>query len=176
MSFRNLALLSAMPALLLCMACSHQQTTNNTSYKDQVKQALQQADLTDVTVSEDKDENTITLGGSVHSDNAKNDAGNVAQAAAGSRIIVNKVSVRPAGAESAAKDMASSVDDGIESNYKAVLIANGLDKQRIGYDAKNGVLTLKGTVNSTSQRQEAQQLAQSVPNVQQVLNQLKVKR
>jgi osmotically-inducible protein OsmY len=72
--------------------------------------------------------------------------------------------------------MASNLDDAIEKNYKAVLIAKGLDKQHIRFDAKNGVLTLKGSVKSAPQRDEAQELAQAVPNVHQVLNQLDVKR
>ena len=67
-------------------------------------------------------------------------------------------------------------DEAIEKNYKAVLIAQGLDKQRINYDAKNGVLKLAGSVQSVPQRTEAEKLAQSVPNVQQVVNQIEIKR
>jgi hypothetical protein len=53
--------------LLLTVACSHR---DNVSYKDGVKKGLEQAELKDVTVSEDQDKNTITLGGTVHSDEA----------------------------------------------------------------------------------------------------------
>ena len=35
------------------------------------KKALEQAELTDVSVTEDRDKNTVTLGGKVHSDDAK---------------------------------------------------------------------------------------------------------
>jgi osmotically-inducible protein OsmY len=80
------------------------------------------------------------------------------------------------GTESQAKDMASNLDDAIDKDYKAALISKGLDKQHIRFDAKNGVLVLKGSVQSAGQRQEAQLLAQAVPNVQQVLNQIDVKR
>jgi len=72
--------------------------------------------------------------------------------------------------------MESSLDDGIENNFKAVLIAKGLDKQSIRYQAKNGVLTLKGSVKSPTQRQEAQELAKNTPNVQQVVNEIQVQR
>jgi osmotically-inducible protein OsmY len=72
--------------------------------------------------------------------------------------------------------MESSLDDGIENNFKAVLIAKGLDKQSIRYKAKNGVLTLKGSVKSPTQRQEAQELAKNTPNVQQVVNEIQVQR
>lgn len=162
-------------ALLLGVACSSK-PQDNTSYKDSVKNALEQAELTDVSVAEDRDKNTVTLGGTVHSDDAKAKAADVAKGSAGNRIVVNEISVQPVGAESDAKDIASNVDDGIEKNYKAALISNGLDKQHIDFNAKNGVLILKGSVKTVNQRQEAQTVAASVPNVQQVLNQIDVKR
>ena len=154
-------------------ACSKQPSA---SYKNSVQAALEQAELKDVKVSEDADKNTITLTGALHTDDAKQRAADIAKANAGERIVVNEVTVEPVGAESEAKGVASNLDDGIEDNYKAALISKGLDKEGIRFDAKNGVLTLKGSVKSQGQRKEAQQLAQAVPNVQQVLNQIDVKR
>jgi osmotically-inducible protein OsmY len=174
-SRRSLVLI---PLLLagLALACSTKRGTNDVSYKDSVQKALEQADLKDVIVGEDRDKNTITLGGTLHSDDAKRSAGEIARVTAGSRVIVNEISVQPVGQESEAKDVASNLDGAIEKNYKAALIAKGLDKQNIRFDSKNGVLTLKGSVTSDPQRQKAQQLGQSVPNVQQVLNEIDVKR
>jgi osmotically-inducible protein OsmY len=167
------AILALVCAVVLGTACNK---TNNNSYKDAVKTALEQADLKDVRVTEDANKNTITLGGTVHSDDAKDRAANVAQANAGPRIIANEISVEPAGNEGQARKIESNVDDGIESNYKAVLISKGLDKEHIRYNAKNGVLTLKGTVKNPAQRQEAQELAKNTPNVEQVVNELQVRR
>jgi hyperosmotically inducible periplasmic protein len=172
---KSLGLLLITPALLIGMACT-ERTANDASYKDQVQKSLEQAELKDVTVNEDRDKNTITLGGKVHSEDAKNEAGRVAQAAAGNRIIANEISVQPVGAESQAKDVASNLDDGIEKNYKAALIDKGLDKEHIRFSAKNGVLTLKGSVKNASMKQEAQRAAKTTPNVQQVVNQVEVKR
>jgi osmotically-inducible protein OsmY len=174
MRTKTLGLLAVI-SLVIGMACTKTQTAR-ASYEDEVKNALKQAELTDVTVSEDKDKNTITLGGTVHSGDAKEQAARISQSAAGSRMVVNEISVQPVGAESEAKDVAKNTDDAIEKNYKASLIAQGLDKQSIDYKADNGVLTLTGSVKSVPQKQEAQKLAQSVPNVQQVVNQLEVKR
>jgi hyperosmotically inducible protein len=165
----------ALAALMVSGACSSN-STGTASYKDGVKKALEQAELTDVSVSEDKDKNTVTLAGTVHSDDAKAKAADVAKGAAGNRTVVNEVSVQPVGEESDAKSIASNVDDGIEKNYKAALISTGLDKQHIDFDAKNGVLILRGSVKTVTQRQEAQKVAANVPNVQQVLNQIDVKR
>ena len=140
-----------------------------------MKKALTQSELTDVSVKEDRDKNTITLGGTVHSEEAKSKAADVAKLSAGARIVVNEISVQPVGEESAAKSIASNEDSAIEKNYKAGLIAHGLDKQDVDYAAKNGVLTLKGSVKTAAQREEAQKIASAVPNVKQVLNQVDVK-
>lgn len=170
------------PILMIGMACSSQRasqpapSTDDNSYKDGVKQALQQAEFQDVSVDEDRDKNTITLGGKVHSENAKTQAAQVAQAAAGNRTIANEISVQPVGAESESKDIASNQDSAIEKNYKASLISKGLDKEHIRFDAKNGVLTLTGKVKTPLERNQAEQLAQATPNVRQVLNQIDVNR
>jgi len=153
-------------------------TTQSASepYKDAVKKALAQAELKDVTVDEDRDRNLVTLGGTLHSDEAKTKAGDVAKAAAGNRIIANEIGIQPVGLESEAKSIASNLDDGIESNFKAALISNSLHKQLIRVAVKNGVLTLKGTVEIPEQREQARQVAAHVPNVQQVVNEIEVRR
>src|SRR5438477_5043830 len=168
-AFAAVALVSA---ALMGTACNKA----NDSYKDRVKTALDQADLKDVRVTEDATKNTITLGGTLHSDDAKNRAADVAQSNAGPRIIANEISVEPVGNEGQARKMESNLDDGIENNYKAVLISKGLDRQHIRYNAKNGVLTLKGSVKDPTQRQEAQELAKNTPNVQQVVNEIQIQR
>jgi hypothetical protein len=124
------SLLMTTVALVLGLgaACNSKQV-DTVSYEDGVKKALVQAELTDVSVSEDRDKNTVKLGGTVHSDEAKMKATDVAKTSAGNRIVVNEVSVQPVGAESEAKGIASNEDEAIEKNYKASLIASGLGKQ-----------------------------------------------
>ena len=151
-------------------------TETHKSQADNVRNALEQADLKDVHVSDDADKNTVTLTGTLHSDDAKNKAGDVAKSAAPGRTIANEISVEPVGNESDAKAVRSNLDDGIENNYKAALISKHLNKQSIHYDAKNGVLTLKGSVKSSAQKAEAERLASNVPNVQKVVNQIEISR
>ena len=158
---------------LSSLACSQ---NKDVSYKESVQRALVQADLKGVSVAEDKDKNTITLSGKLHSEDTKQQASQVAQAAAGTRIVANEISVQPVGLESQAKEINSNLDDAIEKNFKAALIAQGLDKESIDYKAKNGLLTLIGNVKMAQQRQQAEQIASAVPNVAQVLNQIEVKR
>ena len=90
-------------------------------------------------------------------------------------MVSNEIGVRPEGAESDAKKIDSNLDDAIEKDFKAVIIANRLEKQHIRFDSKNGVLTLKGDVDTASERSRVEKLAASVPNVQQVVNELDVK-
>ena len=143
---KRIATFFLLASTLVMMACSQR---DNVSYKDDVKKALEQAELKDVTVSEDRDKNTITLGGTLHSDDAKAKAADVAKAAANTRIIANEISVQPVGSESQAKAVASNLDEGIEKNYRAALISSGLDKQHVTFNAKNGLLTLTGSVHSS---------------------------
>jgi hypothetical protein len=170
---RGMVVLSVL-AVFFALGCSSNR--NNPSLKDNVERSLKQADLQNVTVTEDRDRNLITLGGTVHSPEAKGRAAEVAKAAAPSRVIANQISIQPVGQESAAKKISKDVDSAIEKQYQAVLIANHLDNQDIHYKASNGVLTISGKVDTSDDRQTAQQLAASVPNVQQVINELQVKR
>jgi len=164
---------SCVLASLFGMAACNQ-THNKKSEADAVKQALEQADLKDVRVTDDADKNTVTLAGTLHSNEAKEHAGDVAKSAAPDRTIANEIAVEPVGNESEAKSVNSNLDDGIENNYKAALVANRLNKQSIHYDAKNGVLVLKGKVKTPAQKAEAERLASNIPHVQQVVNQIEV--
>jgi osmotically-inducible protein OsmY len=79
------------------------------------------------------------------------------------------------GAEREAKAVNSDLDAAIEKNLDASLI---LDKLHDGvkYSVKNQVVTLKGEVDSQAKRARTERLAASVPNVQQVVNELEVKK
>jgi len=170
------AILTLSFSLLLLLATGCSQRRDQSSYKDEVSRALEQADLKGVSVAEDRDKNTITLSGTLHSEDAKNQAGQIAESSAPGRIVANEISVEPVGKESQARKIESNVDDGIEKNYKAALIANGLDTQNIHFDSKNGVITLKGKVKTSTERHKAEQVASSVPNVAQVINEIQVNR
>jgi osmotically-inducible protein OsmY len=101
-------------------------------------------------------------------------AANLAKSIAGGLVVANEIAVLPPGAQSTAKDISSDLDGGIKKNLDAALIEHGL-KDNVNYDVKNGVVTLKGEVRSESTRAAAQQIAATVPNVQQVVNKLDVK-
>ena len=184
---RSSAVIATILLLLLGIGCNKQSPTtagNNTAttnpatnadVKDAVSKALVQADLKDIHVTDDADKNVTTLTGAVHSQEAKDKATQVAKAAAPNRIIANEISVQPVGAESQARNIATNVDDGIQKNFKAAMIANGLDKEHIRASVKNGVITLKGSVDTQAQRDAAEKVGASIPNVSQVVNELQLK-
>jgi osmotically-inducible protein OsmY len=88
--------------------------------------------------------------------------------------VAAQIAVVPVGAESDAKTMNSDLDKGIEQNLDAALIQSKLH-DGVKYAVKNHVVTLTGEVDSQSKRREAENVAASVPNVQQVVNELQVK-
>jgi hyperosmotically inducible protein len=139
-----------------------------------IRQSLNQAGLSDVSVSQDRDKGVITLGGHVADDSAKAQAETIARSNAAGQVVANEISVTPAGNESEAKAVNSDLDDGIKKNLDAALIQNNLHKS-VKYDVKNGVVTLSGDVRSEARRNSAAAIASGVPNVQQVVNELQVK-
>ena len=169
-------MMPTLAALLLCVAIGCTSNKANTpDVKDQVSKALDNAGYKDIKVDVNNDKQLVTLTGDVKTQEDKEKAEQLAKSTAAGFVVSNEIGVRPEGAESAAKKIDSNVDEAIEKDFKAVIIANRLDKQHIRFDAKNGVLTLKGDVDTPRQREQVEKLAASVPNVQQVVNELDVK-
>lgn len=159
----------------LSVACSNKKSAPRAD-KDAIERSLDQAGLGhDVKVEVDNDKGVVTLNGKVRSQDLKDKAAQVAQAAAPGTIVANQLSVEPVQQEGAARKIESNVDDAIEHDYKAALTANHLDDAGIRYKVKNGVLTLEGNVKNAELRQQAESLGASVPNVAQVVNKLDVK-
>lgn len=174
MRAKGITALAASVLLALAIGCSSNKASTP-DVKDQVSKALDNAGYKDLKVTTDKDKQLVTLNGDVKSQEDKERAEDTAKGAAAGWVIANEIGVRPEGVESAARKIDANVDTAIEKDFKAVLIANRLESQHIRYDAKNGVLTLKGDVDTAAEREKAEKLASTVPNVQQVVNELDVK-
>ena len=139
-----------------------------------LRHSLDDANLKDVSVHQDRDIGVITLGGHVAADRDKSQAESIAKSFAGPQVVANEIAVVPAGAESDAKKVDSDLDQGIEKNLDAALIQNHLQKN-VQFRVKRGVVTLTGEVNSQALRAQVAGIAAPVPNVQQVVNELQVK-
>jgi len=176
MRTKFIALLTALILALAVMVGCSQNRANQPSVKENVERSLDQANLKDVNVDEDRDKGVVTLKGEVKSEADKAQAEEIAKAAAGNMIVANEISVRPEGMEGEARSMENDLDDGIKNNLQAAFTANKLDNQHINIDVNNGVVTLKGDVDTAAQRKEAEKVAAKVPNVKQVVNELEVKK
>jgi len=166
--------LLALLAVVTLAGCSNQ-STRAADVSGSIRTSLDQAGLKDVTVTQDRDKSVVTLGGHVTTDGDKGQAESIARSMAGIQVVANQIAVLPSGAESDAKKVNSDLDKGIESNLHAALIQEKL-QDNVKYSVKNNVVTLTGDVGSESRRGQAQEVASTVPNVQQVVNELQVKR
>lgn len=141
---------------------------------DSIRSALDQAGLKDVSISEDRDQGVVTLGGHVTNDSDKSQAETLAKSLAGAQVVADQIAVIPVGGEKEAKAVNSDLDEGIEKNLDAALIQGRLHDS-VKYEVKSGVVTLTGEVNSENKRARAENVATGVPNVVQVVNDLQVK-
>jgi len=171
-SLRIVFVLSVAIVTLASLGCSDRDKAPDVT--NDIRHALDQGGLNDVSVKQDRDKGVITLGGKVPSDDDKAKAESIAKSVAGSEVVSNEVAVRPRGDEGTARKVDSDLDSGIDKNLDAMLVQHKL-KNDVRYDVNNGVVTLKGTVQSMDRRASVQKLAEQVPNVKQVVNELEVK-
>ena len=141
---------------------------------DNIRKSLDESNLKDVSVKQDRDKGVVTLDGHVAADADKLRAESIAKSLAGGQVVSDQIAVIPVGAEKDAKAVHSDLDKGIENNLDAALIQNKLNKG-VKNNVKNGVVTLTGEVRSQGERARAERVAASVPNVSQVVNELQVK-
>jgi osmotically-inducible protein OsmY len=147
-------------------------STQSPDIADSLRKSLDQAGLKDVSASQDREKGVVTLGGH---DRDKMQAETIAKSIAGSQVVANQIAILPAGAEKDAKAVNTDLDKGIEKNLDAVLILNKLH-DTVKYEVKSQVITLTGEVDSQALRTQAGQIASSVPNAQQVVNEIQVKK
>jgi hyperosmotically inducible periplasmic protein len=149
-------------------------STKAPAVSGQIRQSLDQSGLKDVSVTQDRDNGVITLKGEVRAEGDKAQAEAVAKSFARNQVVANEIAVIPPGYERQAKTVNSDLDQGIDKNLDAALVQNRLH-EGVKYDVRNGVVTLKGEVDSQSKRERVASVAASVPYVQQVVNEVQVK-
>jgi hyperosmotically inducible periplasmic protein len=163
---------AAVLAILIMAGCTSA-PEKSPDVSDSIRKSLDQAGLKNVSVSQDRDKGVVTLTGNVATDSDKGQAESIAKSIASGQVVANQIAVLPPGAESDAKTVNSDLDKAIDKNLDAALVKNGMKGLR--YDVKNGVVTLKGEVNSQAKRAQVEKVAAGVPNVKQVVNELQVK-
>lgn len=165
---------ACLAVLVVGMLAGCSQTVKSPNLAADIRKALDQAGLNNVSITQDRDKGVITLDGHVEADGDKIQAETLAKSLAEGEVVADQIAVLPAGAESDSRTMNSDLDRGIEQNLDAALIQGKL-RDGVKYAVKSRVVTLSGEVDSQDKRRQVASVAASVPNVQQVVNELQVK-
>jgi hyperosmotically inducible protein len=147
----------------------------------------------DLSVSADADANRATLSGTVESEEMRMKAVERARAANPGLTIEDKIEVKPheltrseytpemartevERARSHRETVGGSLDDAwIHAKVVAQLIGDkNTPERKINVDVDNGVVTLRGMVETPQQKQEAERIAKETDGVKRVNNMLKV--
>jgi len=171
---KTCTILSATALIAGLTGCSGT-TTKAADVSGSIRSSLDQAGLKGVSATDDRDKGVVTLGGSVPADTDKAQAETIAKSIAGSEVVANQIAVLPPGGVGEAKQINADLDKGIENNLDAALIDRKLH-DRVKYSVRNNVVTLNGDVVSEAERTLSEQIASTVPNVRQVVNELQVKK
>jgi len=148
---------------------------------------------TDLSVNADVETNTATISGTVETEAMRTKAIALAKSVRNGLVVTDKIVVKPRllsraeYTEEAAmnerekgKNMGERIGDSLDDAWihakvVAQLIGDADTPQRkINVDVVNNTVTLRGTVNSTEQRAEAERIAKATEGVKRVINQLKV--
>lgn len=141
---------------------------------ENIRKSLDQAGLKQVSVTQDRDNGVVTLGGHVATDAEKATASQIAQSLAANQVVANQLAVLPLKDSGPIKAMNTDLDEGIDKNLDAALISKGY-KTGIHHTVKNEVVTLSGTVDTERQRAQINTIAESIPNTQQVVNEIQTR-
>ena len=178
-------------------AAREQRTTvTNSDLQKQIQDKLNadpQLRDANLSVSADADRNMATLSGRVESESLRARAIEMAKTARPSLTVDDKIEVNPREvarseytpeqarqevekAKSSNETVGSSIDDAwIHAKIVAKLATDSKTPERkINVDVNNNVVTLRGTVDSPEQKQEAERIARETDGVKQVNNQLRV--
>jgi hyperosmotically inducible protein len=168
---RGFVSVSLLPAVLMSLvlvgACNR-----GPDPKDNVSDQLKTANIHDVKVDYDRDAKVLHLKGAVDTAAERSRAEEIAQRAVGtSGKVANELTVK-----GATDRTADDFDSEIRRELKAKVDNDSVLKDRhINFDVNNGVVTIKGDVGTSAEKQKVGQMAQSTENVKEVVNSLDVK-
>ncbi len=168
----------------------------NSALEDKIKAQFKtdaQLNAANLSVDANVDRNEITLSGTVGSESLRDKAIELAKSAHAGLIVTTKIDVKPGEISRAAytieraneersiakkrgETVGNSLDDAwIHTTIVAQLIGNSTSPERkINVDVKNNAVTLRGMVENTDQKSEAESVAKNTEGVKSVSNELKV--
>jgi len=156
---------------LLIAGCAT--TSQSPDVSGQVRKSLDDSGLKNISVSQDRTKGVVTLTGNVPSDEDKARAESIAKSNTAGQVVADEIAVTPPDANSP-RTVDADIDKAIGEDLDAQLVQNRLNHE-VSHEQKNGVVTLKGAVNSQAMRDHVAKIANGVPNVKEVVNELQVK-
>ena len=155
-------------ALASTVACGPKER----DYETMSKTALSRAGIENIKSEYDSKTKIVHLSGTVPTAADRDRAGEVAtQAVAPYAQVANEVTVEGRDAKTA-----DDLDSGLSTRLENLVDQDqSLQKTDIDFDVKNGVVTIKGNVQTAAQKTQVEQLAKSQPGVKEVVNSLEVK-
>ena len=109
--------LAALTLLIVGTLAGCSNTAASPDVSSGIRTSLDQANLKDVSVSEDRDKGVVTLGGHVGGDLDKAQAETIAKFLAGPQVVADQIAVTPPGLEKEARAVNSDLDDGIARTW-----------------------------------------------------------
>jgi osmotically-inducible protein OsmY len=139
---------------------------------DQVREALDAANIEDVNVNYDRDSKAIHLTGSVDSAAVKERAEQVAATAVGtSGNVLNELTV-----DGPAENNADNLDGTIRDQLNDMIDKDAVLTDRdVNFDVNNGAVEIKGSVASTAEKTRVGDMVRGVQGVKDMANGLEVR-
>jgi osmotically-inducible protein OsmY len=178
-------------------AAREQQKMSDSDLKGMIEQKINsdaQLRAANLSVSADVDHNNVTLSGKVESEALRTRAVELARSAYPGLTVTDKIDVTPREvtrseytreqaqaeidrARANKETVGSSVDDAwIHSKIVAKFLTDwNTPERKINVDVDNNIVTLRGTVDTMKEKQEAERVARDTDGVKRVVNQLRVK-
>lgn len=140
--------------------------------KENVQKALQQANIDNVAVDVDDDENIVHLKGTVDTMSDRTRAEEVANAAVGtSGRVLNELTV--VGLNT---DTADDLDGQIQDTLDRMIDNDPVLKERdVNFEVHNGAVTVKGEVRSAEEKNRVGQIVKTAPGVKDFANALEIR-
>lgn len=160
--------------------------------KDQFKTDAQ-LNAANLSVDANVDRNEITLSGTVGSESLRDKAVELAKSAHAGLIVTTKIDVKPGEISRMAYTMERALEERSIAMKRGETVGNSLDdawihtiivaqlvgnsttpERKINVDVTNNAVTLRGTVETSEQKTEAERVAQNTEGVKSVTSKLKV--
>lgn len=152
-----------------------------------------QLEAAEIAVDANAERNQVTLAGTVGSESLRAKAVDLAKSAHAGLVVTTRIDVKPGEisrtaytierareerdiAKTRGEKIGASLDDAwIHATLVAQLSGNSTTPEhKVNVDVTNNVVTLRGTVETLEQKQQAESLAKSTESVKSVTNQLKI--